>query len=510
MRNKLGLCLMLGLAVNTLLFSGLAQAVSFSRFNVKLNGIGVSADNSRANNQRLFVSLGKGFAAAKPFNPVLKYENAGNYVFECGGVKLKSGATCHLKPVKYGDSSQVIRLYNKGKLADTYTLIFTNLPVIEINTSTDIINTPKVPGSIRLMSGEFKQDTGKRSMGIELRGQTSQAFSKKSYGFQFESGKKNPKIRLLNMPAGDDWILDASYADTSFARNLVSFDIFNQIHPNKDKNRPRGQNAIKGHLAEAIVNGKYAGVYVLDQHVGPTLLGLKPAKGTVIYKADFAQWKQNLFFPYKKGDIEVNFSQTYPKTKADFTPLKKLIDFVAKADEFNFTDNIAGQIDLAGLADWYLLTKATQASDNTSKNFFLAKNAKGKFFVVPWDHNAILGMSWDGKPEPVSTFFATVDNNLINRLLQYPDTNFALILKKRWAVLRKSVFTEAKLLARFDQYHAQLVHGGAITRNSNRWPQPGTIGTDKGISNPKLSTRKYMSNFLKVRLPAMDAYIRGL
>jgi hypothetical protein len=493
-----------------LMFSGLAQAVTFSRFNLRLNSIGVSVDSGNIKNQRMFVSLGKGFSTAKPFNPVLKYDNAGSHIFECGGIKLKSGATCHFKPVKYGNSSQVIRLFNGKTLVNTYTLVFTNLPLVEVTTTAPIVSASKVSGTIRLMSGEFNQDTGKLPMGIETQNQTTQVFNKKSFGLQLGTTNKTNKVKLLNMQADDEWILDASYADTSFARNSISMDIFNEIHPNKDKNRPKGKNAIKGHLAEAIVNGKYAGVYILNQHVGRTLLGLNALKGSVIYQANFDQWQTDIFFPYKKGDIEFNFSQTYPKTKADFTPLKSLIDFVAKSDEFNFTDNIGRRIDLASVADWYLLIKATQASDNSSKNFFLAKNAGGKFFIVPGYHNASFGLFWDGKPESASTFFATTNNNLINRLLRYPDTNFRKLLKVRWAVLKKTVFTRDKLRARFGQYHAQLARGGALSRNKSKWPQPGTAGDNKGISNPKLSTTTYIDNFLKVRLPAMNNYINSL
>lgn len=510
MRNKLGLYLILGLAANTLMFSGGAQAVSFGRFNVRLDGIGIGVDSSDAKKPRMFVSLGKGFSAAKSFNPVFRYDNAGSYIFECGGVKLKSGATCHFKPTKYGNSSQVIRLYNRQTLVNTYQIVFTNLPVIDITTAAAIVNTPKTRGTLRLMSGEFKQDTGKLPMGIDIHGQSSQLYSKKSYGYQFGTATKNKKVKLLNMSADDDWILDASYTDTTFARNRVSLDIFNEIHPNTDRTRPKGQSAIKGHLAEAIVNGKYAGVYVLNQHVGSTLLDLKSTKDSVIYKADFAQWKKDLFFPYKKGDIEFNFSQVYPKSKANFAPLKSLVDFVANSDEYTFTDNIARYIDLNSVADWYLLAKATQASDNTAKNFFLAKNAGGKFFIVPWDHNATFGLFWDGKAEPASTFFATIDNNLINRLIKYPDTNFRRLLKLRWAVLKKTVFTKDKLLARFGRYHAQLAQGGAQARNAALWPQPGTVGVNKGISNPKLSTPKYIGDFLSVRLPAMNNYINSL
>ncbi|WP_394754514.1 CotH kinase family protein [Crenothrix sp.] len=523
MGKKLGSCLILGLAINTLLFSGSAlSAVNPVRFNIRLNDIGIGVDGTDVNNRRLFVSLGTGFSTAKAFDPTVKFDNPGTYSIECGGVKIKkSGDICHFKPVKYGDSTQVIKVY-KGSATtpvDTYTVVFSNLPIAQITTDAAIVNTPKVRGDFRLMSGEFNQDITS-PMGIEFRGQTTQEFPKKSYGFQLGTAAKSTKVKLLDLAEGDDWILDASYADNTFARNNIGMDIFNEIHPNKDKSRANGQNAIKGRLAEAIVNGKYAGIYILNQHVGPTLLGLKLEKGSVIYKADFAQWKTDLFFPYKKGDIEFNFSQVYPKTKADFTPLKSLIDFVVTSAQFPFTDNIENRIDLTSLADWYLLTRVTQASDNSSKNFFLAKNAGGDFFIVPWDHNATFGMFWDGSKENTRTDFLTPDNNLIVKLLKYPESNFNAILQERWNVLKNTVFLKKNLLARFSKVKSQLVRGGALSREQATW-KPTTVTTTIVVNKKpvkvsykvpdyNLSTPTYIDKFLSVRIPAMNAYINSL
>ena len=498
--NAIRLWLVFSLVISTFAFSGLAQAVSLNRFNLTLNGIGVSLDSSNAKKQRLFIPLGRGYGSAKSFSPVVRYTNAGNYVFECGGVKLKSGATCRFGAVKYGDSNKVIRLFKGRAVANTYQLVFTNLPVVTVDTNSPIVDIPKVRGTFRLTSGEFRQDTGNLPMGIEIEDSSALIYKKRSYEYQLAK-----KTRLLDMPADSEWSLEASYTDTSFARNKLSMEVFNEIHPNKDRSRGRGSNAIKGRLAEVIINDNYAGVYVLNQQVNPGLLGLKAAKGTFIYKANYSQWQTNLFYPYKKGQVELNFSQEYPKTKADFAPLKGFIDFVAKSNEYDFTDYIGNRIDLTSVADWYLLVKATQASDNTAKNFYLAKNAGGRFFVVPWNHTASFGLFWDGKREPASEFFATVDNNLINRLIKYPDTNFRSLLKSRWALLKKTVFTREKLLARFGRHRTLLVQGGAQNRNKAKWPQP-----NRGVSDPRLSTTRYIDNFLKVRLPAMNAYINSL
>lgn len=516
MSTKLKPTLLLSLAINTLLLSGTAHAISPARFNLKLDGIGLGVENVNTN-RRLFVSLASGYAAKKAYAPKFTYENGGVYTFACDGVKVnKSGGTCNFSSVKYGDSGHTIKIFKSGVLNDTYNIVFTNLPIIQITSDATIVETPAVNGTFRLLSGQFKQDTGALPTGVNWSGQPQTlGFDKKSMSVSLgkTAGKTNTKVKLLDMITNDDWVLDASYADTSFARNNVSMDLFNAIHPNRTAN---SYSAARGRLTEVLVNGQYKGAFVLNESVGPTLLGLKPDTTTRIYKANFAQWKTNLFYPYKAGEIELNFSQSYPATKADYAPLKTLIDFVANSSDITFADGIASRVDLNSIADWYIMSKAVQATDASSKNFYLVKAPSAKWSIVPTDYNTTFGMLWNGTAETSSTFFATVDNNLINRLIKLSDlgTDFNTILKTRWSVLKPKYFTKDKLLARFATQRTSLVLGGADKRNAALWSQPGkgtaTSGQPKGISNPALSTTKYIDAFLKVRLPAMDDYINSL
>jgi|GEM_PF-6699075 len=87
MRHKLKLCLMLAVTAKALLLTGVAYAASLVPFNLQMNDVGVGIDGRNTTKPRLFVSLDKGFSKAKPFDPVLKYNRIGGYVFECGGVK---------------------------------------------------------------------------------------------------------------------------------------------------------------------------------------------------------------------------------------------------------------------------------------------------------------------------------------------------------------------------------------------------------------------------------------
>jgi hypothetical protein len=532
MRNKLRSPLILGLAINALMFSGLAQAVlRATSLDLKFSNIGVGIETGK--NKRIYVPLGTGFSANKPFDTVITYKRDTAYTVGFGSVKVKNGGKYNFNAIKYGSSSIPISFYNNasGKLEDTYTLVFTNLPVIQLTSVAAIPDTPKVQGSFRLMSGELKQDTGVLNMGIEQIGQVAQLYPKQTYGIglgtsstQWQAGKK---VKLLDLSEKDSWSLNASYRDTSFGRNRISNDIFLNIHP-KNKGLAKGQSASKGRLAEVLLNGSYAGVYLLEEPVDQALLDLKPVtvpltngkedwkkvdfknpqNGSVLYKANFGD---TVFFNTTAAQLATNFSQAYPApaNAARPEPLKSLVDFVAKSSDDAFVEGIGTRVDLDSVADWWILVCATQATDNFNKNFGLAKSASGKFFMVPSDHEASFGLAWDGSADPATPFFDASGNNLIKRLTQFGEIGFNSILKDRWLALRENgqVFDKAKVLARFNGYASKLAIGGAKGRNLKIWPKSVV---PPALANPKAGTTAYIDTFLTARLAAMDTYINSL
>lgn len=128
---------------------------------------------------------------------------------------------------------------------------------------------------------------------------------------------------------------------------------------------------------------------------------------------------------------------------------------------------------------------------------------------MPWDGDATFGMLWNGQNEGVTTYFDTLGNNLIFRLLENPQTGFAALLKSQWKSFRqgpKAPLTNAKILAYFNHYNAYLALGGAKQREAQRWPKPDA----KGVGNPKMATKAYLNNFINIRLSALDDYINNL
>ena len=494
---------------------------------LKLSNQTVAIDNT---GKRLFFSLGSGFEIPSSLSVSTTFAADSAFTLTIQGQPVSNNGNITLSNIAYGSSIKVDRFKN-GTLFDSYDLVFTNLPVIQLSAAL-ITDEPKHEGTFQLASGAFGQETGILKMGIEIRGATSQIYPKKSFSIQL--GKNSDwtdelKTSLLDMRSDGDWILDAAYRDTTLVRNLVSENIFRELHPHVyvDSNGvPTGQSSIRGQLVEVILNGSYHGLYVLSERVDRKLLGLNkvsvpkdasgnkdwslvdfsdPANGSVLYKASYEEAAFGDLATYAIG-----YEQKYPKPDTEAArpePLQQLATLIINGTDADFTTQIGNLMDMDSLVDYWALVLAGQAQDNVQKNFYLARNETGKFAIIPWDFDATFGMFWDGSADDGATwFFPITGNRLFERLLTLPATGFNTKLKARWAELRSNLFTPEALASRFQSYLDQADKGSALSRNFARWPESGGAGA--GIS--ELGSATYIRNLLVERLSFVDGKITAL
>ena len=160
-------------------------------------------------------------------------------------------------------------------LVETYTLLETNtldfnshLPLVIINTFGGAIQaTSNILASIRFVNGTTNQhatlvapcDFGGR-IEIKARGYTSLRYPKKSFSFETDD-----PVSILGFPADTDWILYAPYPDKTLMRDVLAYELSNQL----------GHYASRTKFVEVFLNDgahklnrtNYAGVYVLEEKV---------------------------------------------------------------------------------------------------------------------------------------------------------------------------------------------------------------------------------------------------
>jgi hypothetical protein len=127
------------------------------------------------------------------------------------------------------------------------------LPQVFVNTNGQEI--PDEPKIIAEMSIENKGElTYEGFIGIEIRGQSSQMFPKKQYGFETrDSENEDLDVSLLGLPEEEDWILHAPYSDKSLIRNALIYDLSRDI----------GRYSSRLVFVELILNNIYDGLYIL-------------------------------------------------------------------------------------------------------------------------------------------------------------------------------------------------------------------------------------------------------
>ena len=131
------------------------------------------------------------------------------------------------------------------------------LPLMKIQTGNqNIVDEPKISGSLQIYQGELLVE--EHLIGIEIRGSSSQMFDKKSYGFEtWDEMGEDLNTSLGGFPEEEDWILYGPYSDKSLVRNVLIYELSNNM----------GQYASKTKFYELEINGVFQGIYVLMEKI---------------------------------------------------------------------------------------------------------------------------------------------------------------------------------------------------------------------------------------------------
>lgn len=112
--------------------------------------------------------------------------------------------------------------YEINNSINLYTLYFTPLPLISIETQYEIIDEPKVQA---LFTYSDNTQIVTSNIGIELRGGISHNFPKKTFDIEFwgdSIGLITQDVQFGNLRSDDDWILDGLYNEPLRIRSYIA------------------------------------------------------------------------------------------------------------------------------------------------------------------------------------------------------------------------------------------------------------------------------------------------
>ncbi|UII19200.1 CotH kinase family protein [Fulvivirga ligni] len=373
------------------------------------------------------------------------------------------------------------------------------LPIVVIDTEgQEILDDPKVTahigiisngeGEINHLNDEYNEYSG--FCGIELRGESSLTFAKKSYGFEmWDEEGEDMDTSFLDFPAEEDFILYGPYADKSLMNNRLAMQLANDM----------GHYASRTRYLELVINGEYMGVYVLMEKIkrGGDRVDINKLKedeiegddltGGYIIRVDKGVhdgWASQ-YDAYNR-DYKLFFQYFYPDEE-DIQPeqeayIKSYVDEFEAAMAARSGFNAQGKhytsyMDLNSFVDNFIINELSKNVDayRLSSYFYKDKDSNGgKLTCGYWDFNLSFGNAdyCGGDDTSGWIYYQCQEGSPFwwNELLQ--DSLFTNALKCRWEQLRSTTLSNSSLMNDIDNYAAELEE--AQVRNYQRWPVLGT------------------------------------
>jgi spore coat protein H len=397
--------------------------------------------------------------------------------------------------------------YQATEKETTYTLYFTQIPIIHISTKHQIVDAPSVYANFTLSdtTGTLAQS----AMGIEIRGAYSQSYPKKSYELSLLAdtiSAEDQDISLLGMRKDNKWNLQAMYNDALRLRLKLANEMWmgmNQLYY-QDK-EPAAKSGISMAYAEVFVNDNYQGIYALTERVDRKQLKLKKYTTKImgeLYKGTDGTGGAVSFDKVPVADnnslVWGGFEYKEPSEETNWTGLHDFVNFVVNSSDADFNAQYKSKFHLDNAVDYYIFLNVLRIADNTGKNIYIAKYKPNEpYYYVPWDLDGVLGNDWQGVN--VYSTDGIFTNGLYNRLMKDKSAGgFWETLTNRWAALRATVLTHQTIIDKLNQYNTFLLTNKVYEREHVAWSGYTYDGYQ----------RVYPTNWLTSRLAYLDSVFK--
>ncbi|MCK5136376.1 MAG: CotH kinase family protein [Bacteroidales bacterium] len=402
-----------------------------------------------------------------------------------------------------------------------------DIPIIIIETNgQEILDEPRIVANMGIIdNGESMRNYltdsingyyGKIS--IEIRGATSQSFPKKQYGFETQNDDgSNNNFSLLGLPSENDWILFAPYSDKTLIRNILAYKLSESL----------GHYAPRTRLCELVLNGEYAGVYVLTEKIkrdnnrvdisklNPNEISEDDLTGGYILKIDKSTGSN--CYGWSTEIAKIYIQNEYPDCD-NIVPEQKLYiqDYINSFEEALFSEHFADPvngyrqfIDLDSFLDYFIINEISKNIDAYRLSTFMYKDKDsmgGKLSFGPvWDYNIAFGNADYMDSYKTNGLIAT-SHVWWNRLLQ--DTTFNNTLKTRWSEIRKEKFSNVRILNIIDSLVYILEE--SQQRNFQRWNILGNqVWPNYYIGHSYESEISFLKSWIINRLNWLDINLPG-
>lgn len=350
-------------------------------------------------------------------------------------------------------------------------------------------------GAINRVTDFFNVYNGK--IGIEIRGHSSQGFPKKQYGVELRDLSGNSvNVPLLGLPSESDWVLNASFTDKTFLRNVLAYKLGNDI----------GRYASRTRFCEVVIDNEYMGLYILQEKVkrDKNRVNIKKLETTDISGDALTGGYIMKIDRIDPGDKYFNsiFPSVYPKTPSQASPISYIYVYPTAANilpvqqdyiknyitqfettfsKTTYADPFLGYydfVDMDALVDYYLINEFVKTVDAYRLSAYMYKDRDsegGKLVFGPiWDYDISFGLAdyaeawlssgWEGEINPYEGIWSSPF--WVKKI--FSDPVFKNRFAKRWHELKQTVFNLSEIMGYLDQTILSI--NQARERNFICWP----------------------------------------
>jgi len=400
-----------------------------------------------------------------------------------------------------------------------------NLPLVLIETGgLEIVDDPRIvanmgiinngPGQLNRITDPFTDYDGRIS--IEIRGSSSQAYLKKSYGFETQDAMgENLNASLMGLPPENDWVLYAPYADKSLIRNILAYNLSREL----------GNYAPRTRLCEVIINGEDQGVYVLIEKVKRDrnrvdISRLNPGEiygddltGGYMLKIDKQSgnagptWKSSggeFWFQYEYPDYDemAEEQKTYIRNYI-YSLENRLLSEDFRHPELGYRK----YLDEDAAVDLFIVNEVSKNVDGYFLSYYFYKDKDsedGRLKMGPiWDYNLSFGNADYREGYRTWGFQVLVNPSLWwwDRLLE--DPVFIENIKHRWYQVREQHLSDHRLEEMIDSLSGALQ--APQVRNFERWDLLGKKITPNAFVGESFEEEiQYLRNWMLHRVHWLD------
>ena len=421
-----------------------------------------------------------------------------------------------------------------------------NLPLVYINTNgKNIVSNNKIVCDMKTLNSPSGQnyftDTTYEfngRIGIEIRGNTSANFPKKSYTVETRlDDTTNWNVPLLGLPKENDWVFHGPYPDKSLMRNALAYHLGNLT----------GKWSPRTRFFELYLNGNYQGVYTLVEKIKIDKNRMKLATltaadtigdgvtGGYVIKLDrpetadvngrdywispYKAWtslQQQEFFLFQ----DPNGEDLHPK---QFNYIKNCItDFENAMYSDNYKDKVTGylpKIDFRSFVDYYILTELSRNLDGYRISTFLHKDKDskgGKITMGPyWDYDICFGNANFFSAGQTAGWIIDGMGNADGYAMPFwwqkfrLDPYFNAYLKVYWNEWKAKYINPTYLGSFIDSCATVMID--AQKRNFQTWPiLTVNVWPNNAVPGSYAGELSYLKNWLNARITWMDTQIQAI